>query len=193
MKRSPKPTTLKALDFSTAIRAGKSLLGTRVYQDGVGEQVVELFSEFFTIWCKSIAFPELALPVIVMLKRWLKDATNRSSGNKNTKVNSAINLLVQKLEANSTWVEQKRIKVDFAPNNRSGVEHFLKEVEWHQTLLGAYVKTQRKLKEEKDKLLEEGRDERNSKGSGGPHNGNRANGADHDTSSDEEMVVNDSD
>jgi nucleolar complex protein 2 len=193
MKRAPKPTTLKALDFSTSIRAGKSLLGTRVYQDGVGEQVVELFSEFFTLWCKSIAFPELALPVIVMLKRWLKDATNRNTGNKNSKVNSALNLLVQKLEANSTWVEQKRVKVDFAPNNRSGVEHFLKEVEWHQTPLGAFVKTQRKLKEEKDKLLEEGRKERGSKGSGGPQNSYTTNGTDHDESVDEDMDVVDSD
>jgi nucleolar complex protein 2 len=162
MKKPPKPTTVKSLDFSTSIRAGKSLLGTRVYQDGVGEQVVELFSEYFVLWCKSVAFPELALPVVIMLKRWLKDASNKSTGNKNTKINSAIHILVQKIEANSAWIEKKRAKVDFAPNNRSGVEHFLKEVKWNETPLGAYVDGQRKTREEKERLLGQDRKSRAS-------------------------------
>ena len=157
MKKPPKPSTLKALDFTTSIRAAKSYLRTRVYQDGVGEQVAELLSEFFVLWAKSIAFPELALPVLAMLKRWVKEASKKNSGNKNGKVNSAIALLVQKLEANSRWVEEKRMRVDFAPNNRAGVEGFLKDVEWEKSPLGAFVVGQRKAREQKAKLVEEGR------------------------------------
>ena len=157
MKKPPKPSTLKALDFTTSIRAAKSYLRTRVYQDGVGEQVAELLSEFFVMWAKSIAFPELALPVLAMLKRWVKEASKKDSGNKNGKVNSAIALLVQKLEANSRWVEEKRTKVDFAPNNRAGVEGFLKDVEWEKSPLGAFVVGQRKAREQKAELVEEGR------------------------------------
>ncbi|KAI4953394.1 hypothetical protein J4E91_002241 [Alternaria rosae] len=157
MKKPPKPSTLKALDFSISIRATKAFLRTRIYQDGVGEQVAELLSEFFILWTKNIAFPELALPVIVMLKRWVKAMTKKSSGNKNTKVSSLIALLVQKLEANSRWVEEKRNKVEFAPNNRAGVEGFLKDVEWDKSPLGAYVAGQRKSREQKAKLLEEAR------------------------------------
>lgn len=157
MRKPPKPSTLKALDFTTSIRAAKSYLRTRVYQDGVGEQVAELLSEFFVLWAKSIAFPELALPVLAMLKRWVKEASKKDSGNKNGKVNSAIALLVQKLEANSRWVEEKRTKVDFAPNNRAGVEGFLKDVEWEKSPLGAFVVGQRKAWEQKAKLVEEGR------------------------------------
>jgi nucleolar complex protein 2 len=157
MRKPPKPSTLKALDFTTSIRAAKSYLRTRVYQDGVGEQVAELLSEFFVLWAKSIAFPELALPVLAMLKRWVKEASKKDSGNKNGKVNTAIALLVQKLEANSRWVEEKRTKVDFAPNNRAGVEGFLKDVEWEKSPLGAFVVGQRKAWEQKAKLVEEGR------------------------------------
>jgi nucleolar complex protein 2 len=157
MRKPPKPSTLKALDFTTSIRAAKSYLRTRVYQDGVGEQVAELLSEFFVLWAKSITFPELALPVLAMLKRWVKEASKKDSGNKNGKVNSAIALLVQKLEANSRWVEEKRTKVDFAPNNRAGVEGFLKDVEWEKSPLGAFVVGQRKAWEQKAKLVEEGR------------------------------------
>ncbi|KAI4920967.1 hypothetical protein J4E85_009082 [Alternaria conjuncta] len=157
MKKPPKPSTLKALDFSISIRATKAFLRTRIYQDGIGEQVAELLSEFFILWTKNIAFPELALPVIVMLKRWVKAMTKKSSGNKNTKVSSLIALLVQKLEANSRWVEEKRNKVEFAPNNRAGVDGFLKDVEWDKSPLGAYVAGQRKRREQKAKLLEEAR------------------------------------
>ncbi|OJD35426.1 ribosome assembly protein noc2 [Diplodia corticola] len=163
MRKPPKPATLKPLDFATNIRAAKSYLRTRVYQDGVGEQVAELLAEFFVLWSKNIAFPELALPMLVMLKRWMKDASNKTKGNKNTKVNHAIGIVVQKLEANSRWIEERRAKVDFAPNNRAGVEGFLKETEWEKTPLGAYVVGQRKTREEKARLIEEGRKEEEKK------------------------------
>jgi nucleolar complex protein 2 len=163
MKKPPKPSTLKSLDFASNYKAQKSYLRTRVYQDGIGEQVAELLSEFFVLWSTSIAFPELALPVIVMLKRWLKEASNKSSGNKNSKVNSMFVLLVQKLEANAKWIEGKRSKVEFAPNNRAGVEGFLKGFEWEKTPLGAFVVGQRKQREEKAKMLEEGRREEERK------------------------------
>ncbi|KAJ4404514.1 Nucleolar Complex 2 protein [Didymella pomorum] len=157
MKKPPKPSTLKALDFSTQIRATKAYLRTRIYQDGVGEQVAELLSEFFLLWTKNIAFPELALPVIVMLKRWVKAMTKKSSGNRNAKINSLFALLIQKLEANTRWIEEKRTKIDFAPNNRAGVDNFLKDVEWEKSPLGAYVAGQRKAREQKQKQLEDAR------------------------------------
>ncbi|KAF2268207.1 Noc2-domain-containing protein [Lojkania enalia] len=157
MKKPPKPSTLKALEFSTSIRATKAYLRTRVYQDGLSEQISELLSEFFVLWTKNIAFPELVLPVIVMLKRWVKAMSKKNSGNRNTKANSAIALLIQKLEANSKWIEERRAKVDFAPNERASVEAFLKEVEWEKSPLGAYVAGQRKAREQKAKILEDAR------------------------------------
>ena len=163
MKKPPKPSTLKSLDFASNYKAQKAYLRTRVYQDGVGEQVTELLSEFFVLWSTSIAFPELALPVVVMLKRWLKDASNKSSGNKNNKVNTMFILLIQKLEANGRWIEEKRSKVEFAPNNRAGVDNFLKGFEWEKTPLGAFVVGQRKQREEKSKMMEEGRREEDRK------------------------------
>jgi nucleolar complex protein 2 len=162
MKKPPKPSTLKPLDFSTTIRTPKSYLRTRTYQDGVAEQVQELLSEFFVLWAKNIAFPELALPVVIILRRWLKDANRRGTikgGNKNQKVNTAIQLLVQKIEANSTWIEEKRSKVEFAPNNRRGVENFLNDVSWEKTPMGAYVVGQRKTRAEKARVLEDSRKE----------------------------------
>ncbi|KGO74983.1 Uncharacterized protein family UPF0120 [Penicillium italicum] len=157
MRKHPKSSTLKPLDFNTAIRAPKSYLRSRTYQDGIGEQVAELLSEFFVLWSKHIAFPELSVPVVVSLKRWLKQVSARSGGNKNAKINQMILLLVQKVETNARWIEERRMNISYAPRNRSSVESFLKDVDWETTPVGAFVKTQRKLREERAAVLEEGR------------------------------------
>jgi nucleolar complex protein 2 len=159
MRKAPKSSTLKPLDFHTAIRAPKSYLRSRIYQDGVGEQVAELLSEFFVLWCKHIAFPELSVPVVVALKRWLKQVSARNGGNKNAKINQMILLLVQKVEANAHWIEERRLNVSYTPRQRTEVENFLKDVEWESTPLGAFVKTQRMLREERAAIVEEGRRE----------------------------------
>jgi nucleolar complex protein 2 len=186
MKKSPKASTLKPLDFATSTRAAKSYLRTRVYQDGVGEQVVELLSEFFVLWSKSIALPELALPVIVQLKRWLKAVQNREpgKGNRNQKLNSSVQLLVQKLEANSRFIEEKRAKVEFAPKDRKQVEAFLQEVNWEKTPLGAFVVGQRKAREEKARVIEEGRKEEERRR--GKEKGNKGKGQAEEEEEDDE-------
>jgi len=152
-------TTLRPLDFETNIRAPSSYLKTRVYQDGLGEQVIELFSEFFVLWCKNIAYPELQVPVIVMLKRWLKTASKQSTGNKNGKLNQGLLLLVQKSEANSRWIVERRNKVTFTPRDRAEVENFLKDVKWEDTPMGAFVTGQRQQKDSRQKVVAEGRKE----------------------------------
>ncbi|MCJ1372775.1 Nucleolar Complex 2 protein [Loxospora ochrophaea] len=173
LRKPPKPSTLKPLDFKTSIRAPKSYSRTRIYQDGIGEQVSELLADFFGIWSKNIAFPELVIPPTVLLKRWLKEVSspptnskksasrptsrNHGKGNKNQKLNSSISLLIQKLDANARWVEERRRKVTFAPSNRVEVEGFLKEVEPGDTPLGAYFLGMRAQKEEREKMMEESR------------------------------------
>jgi nucleolar complex protein 2 len=163
MKKAPKATTLKAFDFAVAYKAPKSYLRTRIYQDNVGEQIVELLSEFFLLWSTSIAFPELALPVIIQLKRWLKQARSKNQGNKNAKLVSQLVILVQKLEANAKFVEDRRAKVDFAPKNRAQVDAFLRDFDVAKTPLGAFVVGQRKVREEKTKILDEARKEEDRK------------------------------
>jgi nucleolar complex protein 2 len=163
MKKPPKSSTLRPLDFAVAYKAPKSYLRTRVYQDGVGDQVVELLAEFFVLWSRSVAFPEFALPVVISLKRWLKESRKPGRGNKNGKMASALVLLVQKLEANAKFVEEKRAKVEFAPKDRAQVEAFLKDLDWERTPLGAFVVSQRKLRAERQRMVEEARKEEDKK------------------------------
>ncbi|KAK7431241.1 Nucleolar Complex 2 protein [Neonectria magnoliae] len=163
MKKPPKAASIKPFDFATAYKAPKSYLRTRVYQDGVGDQVVELLGEYFILWATSIAFPELALPVNIQLKRWLKQARHKTHGNKNAKLVGQLVLLVQKLEANGKFIEERRAKVDFAPKDRAQVEAFLRDFDLAKTPLGAYVVGQRTARAERAKLLEESRREEDRK------------------------------
>ena len=167
-KSNPKPSTLAPLDFSVVLRAPKTYLGTRVYQDGLGTEISELLAEFFYIWTKHIAFPELALPPIVHLKRWLKtanskprDPTSQRSRRRggSSKTQTAISLLVQKLELNNSFIEGKRREVRFGPTDREEVENFLRDIGSEDTPLGGFVVGERKRKEEREKILTEGRKE----------------------------------
>ena len=169
-KPNPKPSTLAPLDFSVVLRAPKSYLGTRVYQDGLGMELTELVAEFFHIWAKHIAFPELALPPIVHLKRWLKTANSKISDGKgprqrsrqrggNSKFQTAISLLIQKLELNSSFIEAKRREIRFGPTDREEVDNFLRDLPLEDTPLGGFVFGERLRKEEKEKILREGRKE----------------------------------
>lgn len=181
LSKPPKPSTLKPLDFSTVLHAPKAYLRTRVYQDGLGAELCFLLAEFFACWSKNIAFPELAMPPMVMMKRWLKSATStaakpstsistsanhqadasssktRGKGPRNSKVAGQIALVVQKMDLNAQWVEERRSQVTFTPSQREEVDAFLRDVPLEDTPMGAFVVGLRAQREERERLLEEGR------------------------------------
>lgn len=177
LSKRPKASTLKPLDFPTTLHAPKSYLHTRIYQDGLGDQVAELLAEFFACWAKNIAFPELVIPPTVLLRRWLKSVNTPSTktppssaakggssggggGNRNAKVNSAIALLVQKLDLNARWIQDRRNSVRFSPADRDAVDAFLADVNVADTPLGAFVYGARARREEREREIVRGRRER---------------------------------
>lgn len=148
LKRRAKPSTAKPLDWDIIIRAPKAYLHTKVYQDSICDELVELLVEFYTAHCLSIAFPELAIPAIIQIKRFMKRS-------KNVKFNRQLQTVVERLEQNSKWIEQKRSKdVDFAPRNREKLSSFLRDTDPESSPLGSYLKTMRKIKEQRRKVLE---------------------------------------
>ncbi|ODV80081.1 nucleolar complex associated [Suhomyces tanzawaensis NRRL Y-17324] len=143
-----KKSNLQEFDFEHNIKVSAGYLNTRTYQQGLEEHFVELTAEFFNIYAKSIAFPELATPSILILRRFTKKS-------KNIKFNKQLQQLVEKLNANSTFILQKRSNVEYGPSNKSEVELFLKDLDSTKTPLGQYVSVQRQVKEEKLRLLRE--------------------------------------
>lgn len=150
--KNPKRENLPAVDFENVIKVNQAYLNTRVYLEGVCEELIELMGEFFVLHCKSIAFPELTTPPLIFLRRLAK---KNSTARNNAKFNRQLSTLIEKLAANSKYIEKQRSHVEYGPKNKAAVSKFLQEVEWNKTPLGAYVSTQRLVKEEKLKLLRE--------------------------------------
>lgn len=147
-KLPKKKSTLAAFDFDHNIKCNQAYLGTRVYQDGLAEQFVELLGEYYVLYCKSVSFPELTTPAVISLRRYIKSS-------KNVKFNKQLSNIVEKLNQNSEFILRKRSTVEFGPNNKVEVDRFLNDIAWEKTPLGAYVVVQREVKEEKAKLLRE--------------------------------------
>lgn len=146
--RSPKRTTLLPVDFDHNIKVNQQYLGTKTYQDGLCEQFLELTSDFFVLYCKNIAFPELITPAVLSLRRFVKKS-------KNIRFNKSLNQLIEKLNSNANLILSKRANVEYGPSNKTEVQLFLNDLKWEKTPLGQYVVVQRQAKEEKQRLFRE--------------------------------------
>ncbi|KAK6204588.1 Noc2p family-domain-containing protein [Scheffersomyces amazonensis] len=146
--KSPKGSNLNPVDFDHNIKVNQAYLGTRIFQEGVCEQFIELSGEFFGLYSKSIAFPELATPAILSLRRFIKKS-------KNSKFNKQLQQLIEKLNANAVFITSKRSNIEYGPSNKSQVQLFLNDFPWEKTPLGQYNIVQRQSKEEKLRIIRE--------------------------------------
>ncbi|PWN21196.1 Noc2-domain-containing protein [Microstroma glucosiphilum] len=147
--RKAKGSTLKPLDFTTTLRAPAAYVRTRVYVDQLAEEVPHLLLEFLATQARSIALPELVVPLTVQLRRTLKHGSS-------PKLSTICKQLLSKLDANVRFVENKRRAVDFAPNNLKGVQSFLSDLDEKMELpLEGALRLARKVREQKRKLVEE--------------------------------------
>ncbi|QEU58333.1 Noc2 [Kluyveromyces lactis] len=146
--KKPRKSTLPAFDFDHNIKCTQAYLGTKIYQDGLAEQFVDLLGEYFVLYSRSVSFPELTTLAVISLRRYIKNSEN-------VKFNKMLQNVVDKINQNAQFITKKRSDVDFGPNNRTEVEKFLNEISWKDTPLGSWVAIQNEVKEEKARLLRE--------------------------------------
>ncbi|KAJ3921003.1 Noc2-domain-containing protein [Lentinula edodes] len=156
----PKSSTLKSLDLDLQIRTPQQYLKTRVYVEGLIEEVTYLSAEWLSTKAVhgSIAFPEIVVPVLVVLKKAIKTA--KSNGSR--KDSASIKTLVERIEDSVRWSDQRRKEVKLAPNMISAVEVWERELKAKvdESPLGKYVKVQQKTKEKQRKLIQKAREDR---------------------------------
>ncbi|KAI0077656.1 Noc2-domain-containing protein [Panus rudis PR-1116 ss-1] len=163
----PKASTLRPLDFETAIRAPQQYLKTRVYNEGLAEEATFVLAEYLSSQPlhASIAFPEIVVPIVMFLRKALKaskDKVHSSKGGKgglmHAKEAGMVKALVERIEESAKWMEDKRKNVGFAPGKMGEVEKWEKNVKVEDTPLGKYVKVQKKAREKRKKLVEKARE-----------------------------------
>ncbi|KIM24518.1 hypothetical protein M408DRAFT_331746 [Serendipita vermifera MAFF 305830] len=163
--QKPKSSTLKPLDLEVIIRAPTSYLKTRIFIDGIVEEALYLVAE----WCadvqNSVAFPEIMVPIVLALKRCLKNTKQKGSGKANgkgggggdAKSSKSIKTLVERIEEGMQWTKEKRRTVSFTPNDRNQVDRWEAAVKIKDTPLGKYAAVLKKARERNRAMLEKAR------------------------------------
>ncbi|KAF9074484.1 Noc2-domain-containing protein [Rhodocollybia butyracea] len=154
----PKSSTLKPLDLDVQIRTPQQYLKTRVYAEGLTEEVIYLLTEWLTTEAVlgSVAFPEIVVPVSIVLKKAIKTVKTYGSG----KDSASIKTLVERIEDSVKWSEQRRKELKLAPNMISAVDGWESELETkiEDSPLGKYMKVQRKVREKQRMLMQKARE-----------------------------------
>ena len=147
-KSNPKAVSLRPLDLEYVIRAPNTYLKSRVYQETLADELVFTMGEFFAVMSRNVSFPEMTIPVVANLKRFLK------KGGGSGKVKTTLKTLVEKIEATRTWVEKKRRGVNFAPNERDEVDAFLEDAKVEDTPIGSWMRLQKKIRDQRRQEIE---------------------------------------
>ena len=103
----------------------------------------------------SIGFPEVVVPVLVLLRRNLKNANSKTKMSLG-KEHGIVKTMLERVEESSRWIEQKRTGVTFAPSKIGDVQEWEKEVreKLNESPLGKYLKVRRKTREKRQSLTE---------------------------------------
>jgi nucleolar complex protein 2 len=149
------------LDFETSIRVPQQYVKTRVYSEGLVEETCFLLAEWLASpgVHGSIGFPEVVVPITVLLRKSLKASSSSKVGL--AKEQGFVKTLLERVDDSAKWVEQRRKNVNFAPGMLNEVAKWEKEMRGkvveEESPLGKYVKVLRKAREKKRKLLEKAR------------------------------------
>lgn len=114
-------TVLKPVELEVTLRVSASYLtgpSSRVYRDQVATKLVQLLAQFFNSHALSPAFPELLLPPVMVIKRWLK----KYGGVCGAKVRMGLSGLVEKLDEHAKWVIEKRQGLEFSPESLQNIQ-----------------------------------------------------------------------
>ncbi|EFA81580.1 UPF0120 containing protein [Heterostelium album PN500] len=107
----------KEINFLTSLSIQDSYINTRSFRDGARDQFALLLVENLNIYSCEIGFPELSIPVILHLKKYIKDI-------KNVKTIKQMKEIVDAINKQSRNIKNKRDQVRFSPKDTKQVAAF---------------------------------------------------------------------
>lgn len=117
-----KKLSMRPLKFTCILHLSQSQCVENAYKDEVIEQVFGLTLEYLAHESSSIAFPDLVIMPLMMLRQYMKTGGN-------AKYNKKLKELVDKIQENATFMEKERNQVNFALKDHQvivGWEHSIK-------------------------------------------------------------------
>lgn len=101
-----KKLSMRPLKFTCILRASKSQLLENAFRDEVIENVYGLALQILAQESSSIAFPDLVVMPLLMLKNYIKKS-------KNANYNKKLKALVEKIQENVSFIENERKSINF--------------------------------------------------------------------------------
>ena len=104
-------------DMDGILKVSKSALRTVTFQEQCVGRAVQLLAEHLGQWATHVAFPELAHPTALQLKRFLKLSPVE-------KFRRQVKQLLEAMDANSEFIMRRRHGVEFSPKDSAEVKRF---------------------------------------------------------------------
>ncbi|CAK8694755.1 unnamed protein product [Clavelina lepadiformis] len=105
-KKQQTGVAIRSLSFDTILRLSNSQLKEKSYRDGTIDRVYDLLMAYFNSQAHTVAFPEMSIPTIVMLKKFVKEC-------KTPNYSKVIKQIVEKVQENSEFIQRKRSDITF--------------------------------------------------------------------------------
>ncbi len=125
----------KVSPFDFSLHVSKALIVSKAFQDYAFGEALRLLTQHLACYAYSIAFPELAVPVLLQLRKFAK-ATRVLRFSKQAQA------LIRQLELQSAWSQRLRGAVDTAPAAVTSVYHFRNAQQYGAAPLELYAKQQ---------------------------------------------------
>jgi nucleolar complex protein 2 len=143
-QRKLKGSTAAPIDFSTTLRAPTQMVRTRPYSNQLLSEYSFLLLEFLASQSRSIALPELVLPLQIQLKRLSKTTTN-------AKFQAEAKQLLDKSHQTALWVGKQREAIDFTPKDLDKVKNW--EMDAKENPLEAMLRLAKKVRAKQEALI----------------------------------------
>eukprot|EP00698_Gefionella_okellyi_P005829 TRINITY_DN15267_c0_g1_i1.p1 TRINITY_DN15267_c0_g1~~TRINITY_DN15267_c0_g1_i1.p1 ORF type:complete len:774 (-),score=218.96 TRINITY_DN15267_c0_g1_i1:75-2333(-) len=134
-----KSNVSKPKNIETLLKVSNAELPTRSFQEKAVDTALLLLAEHFAAYAESVSFPELVLPAVVTMRKFVKTC-------KIGRISKQVMQLVKKLEENSSYIAKLRSSSDFAPKDTLDTNAFSTAVHRKGIKAPLVVYTQQLLK-----------------------------------------------
>ncbi|XP_050221975.1 nucleolar complex-associated protein 2 [Mercurialis annua] len=151
MKELHKPPTGgvgKAVDLRTVLKVSKPTLKTRAFQEACVYSVIEELTEHLAQWSYSVAFFELSFIPAVRLRNFCKTT-------KIDRFRKEIRRLVRQIDTNCKFTNEKRMQINFLPNDPVTASLLEDEKKLGTSPLSCYVTILRQRAQQRNDSMEE--------------------------------------